>query len=59
MKTQDKKDRGHDEVMAEVFDSDPEYAIKLAEEVLRDGENGEVEILRRQLAMIPEKYQAQ
>lgn len=23
MKKQDKKDRGHDEVMAEVFDSDP------------------------------------
>lgn len=59
MKKQHRKDRGHDEVMAEAFDSDPEYAMKLAEEVLRDGEQGEIEILRRQIPIIPEKYQKQ
>lgn len=59
MKKQHRKDRGHDEVMAEAFDSDPEYAIKLAEDVLRDGEQGEIEILRRQIAIISEKYQEQ
>ncbi|MBC3383424.1 hypothetical protein [Pseudomonas sp. SWRI179] len=59
MKKQHRKDRGHDEVMAEAFDSDPEYAIKLAEDVLRDGEQGEIEILRRQTPIIPEKYQEQ
>ncbi|MGP8954328.1 hypothetical protein ACT024_14465 [Enterobacter mori] len=59
MKKQDKRDRGHDEVMAEAFDSDPEYAIKLAEDVLRDGEQGEIDILRLQLVIIPEKYQGQ
>lgn len=45
--------------MAEAFDSDPEYAIILAEDVLRDGEQGEIDILRRQLIIIPEKYQGQ
>lgn len=59
MKKQHRKDRGHDEVMAEVFDSDPDYAMKLAEDVLRDGEQGEIEILRRQIPIIPEKYQEQ
>ncbi|MFB3304529.1 MULTISPECIES: hypothetical protein [Gammaproteobacteria] len=59
MKKQHRKDRGHDEVMAEAFDSDPEYAMKLAEDVLRDGEQGEIEILRRQIPIIPEKYQEQ
>lgn len=59
MKKQHRKDRGHDEVMAEAFDSDPEYAIKLAEDVLRDGEQGEIEILRRQIPIILEKYQEQ
>ncbi len=59
MKKQHRKDRGHDEVMAEAFNSDPEYAIKLAEDVLRDGEQGEIEILRRQIAITPEKYQEQ
>lgn len=59
MKKQHRKDRGHDEVMAEAFDSDPEYALKLAEDVLRDGEQGEIEILRRQIPVIPEKYQEQ
>ena len=33
--------------------------LKLAEEVLRDGEQGEIEILRRQIPIIPEKYQEQ
>lgn len=56
MKKQHRKDRGHDEVMAEAFGSDPEYAAKLAEEVLRDGEQGEIDILRRQIAIIPKKY---
>ncbi|HBN2813020.1 TPA: hypothetical protein L2D18_002033 [Klebsiella oxytoca] len=59
MKKQHRKDRGHDEVMAEAFDSDPEYAMKLAEDVLCDGEQGEIEILRRQIPIIPEKYQEQ
>lgn len=59
MKKLHRKDRGHDEVMAEAFGSDPEYATKLAEDVLRDGEQGEIEILRRQIAIIPEKYKEQ
>ena len=53
MTKQHRKDRCHDEVMAKSFDSDPEYATKLAEEVWRDGEQGEIEILRRQIATIP------
>lgn len=53
MTKQHRKDRCHDEVMAKSFDFDPEYATKLAEEVWRDGEQGEIEILRRQIAMIP------
>lgn len=41
------RDRGHDVVMAERFGSDPEYAKKLTEEVLRDGDQEGIEILRR------------
>ncbi|CAI1931692.1 Uncharacterised protein [Serratia proteamaculans] len=38
MKKQHARDRDHDEVMAETFGSDPEYAKKLTEEVLRGGD---------------------
>lgn len=59
MKGQHARDRGHDEVMAETFGSDPEYAKKLTEEVLRDGDQEEIEILRRQTAMSLENHKTQ
>ncbi|MEH6671089.1 hypothetical protein [Halopseudomonas sp.] len=48
----------HDEV-AETFGSDPEYAKKLTEEVLRDGDQEEIEILRQQTAMSLENHKSQ
>lgn len=42
--------------MAEVFGSTPECGIKLTEEILHDGEQREIETLRRQIAMMSDKY---
>jgi hypothetical protein len=45
--------------MAEMFASVPECVIKLTEEISRDGEQGEIETLHRQIAMISENYKEQ
>lgn len=44
------KDRAHDVVMAEVFRNDPGYAIDLLNNILEDGEQGELLIALRQMA---------
>jgi probable addiction module antidote protein len=44
------KDRTHDTAMAEVFRSDPAYAIALLNAILEDGEQGELLIALRQMA---------
>lgn len=49
MKEKSIKDQCHDESMAQKFSSDPNYLASLAEAVLLDGAEGEVEILRRQV----------
>lgn len=43
------KVRSHDEAMAELFRADPSYASELLAEVVRDGDMGELAILKRQL----------
>ena len=44
------KDRSHDDAMAESFRKDPAYAIALLNEILEDGEQGELLIVLRQMA---------
>ena len=44
------RDRSHDEVMAERFREDPEYAVLYLNSTLEDGEQGELMITLRQLA---------
>lgn len=43
------RDRTHDEAMAEVFRNDPAYALKLLDNILQDGEQGEILIALRQM----------
>lgn len=43
------KDRAHDEAMSEVFRKDPTYAIELLNNILEDGEQGELLIAIRQI----------
>lgn len=43
------KDRQHDEAMAEVLRDDPAYAVDLLNNILEDGEQGELLIALRQL----------
>ncbi|MEE4692112.1 transcriptional regulator [Pseudomonas alliivorans] len=43
------KDRPHDEVMAEQFHADPDYASELLIEVHRHGDTAELAILLRQM----------
>ena len=43
------KDRLHDEVLAEIFRTDPLYGAALLREVQRDGCEAELRILLRQL----------
>jgi probable addiction module antidote protein len=43
------KDRTHDEAMAELFKEDPAYALELLNNILEDGEQGELLIALRQL----------
>lgn len=42
-------DRAHDEAMAEVFRDDPAYAVELLNNILEDGEQGELLITLRQM----------
>jgi len=48
-KQTDRTDRSHDEAMAEVFRSDPDYAQALLNSILEDGEQGELLIALRQM----------
>ena len=43
------KDRAHDDAMAEVFRKDPAYAVELLNNILEDGEQGELLIALRQM----------
>ncbi|MGA3011619.1 MAG: addiction module antidote protein [Terracidiphilus sp.] len=42
-------DRNHDEAMAEEFKQDPAYALELLNEILEDGDQGELLIALRQM----------
>jgi probable addiction module antidote protein len=44
------RDRNHDEAMAEEFKKDPAYTLELLNEILEDGEQGELLIALRQMA---------
>jgi probable addiction module antidote protein len=44
------RDRNHDEAMAEEFKQDPAYTLELLNEILADGEQGELLIALRQMA---------
>ena len=44
------RDRNHDEAMAEDFKQDPAYTLELLNEILADGEQGELLIALRQMA---------
>lgn len=44
------RDRAHDESMAEQFQQDPAYAVELLNNILEDGEQGELLIVLRQMA---------
>lgn len=44
------KSRPHDEVMAEIFRADPDYASELLSDVRRDGDQAELAILLQQRA---------
>lgn len=43
------KDRAHDDAMAEVFRTDPAYAVELLNSILEDGDQGELLIALRQM----------
>lgn len=43
------KDRSHDDAMAEYFQEDPAYAMKLLNAILADGDQGELLIVLRQM----------
>jgi probable addiction module antidote protein len=43
------RDRSHDESMAELFQEDPAYALELLNNILEDGEHGELLIALRQM----------
>lgn len=43
------KDVSHDEAMASVFRDDPEYAKAYVQQLIEDGEPGEIETAIRQL----------
>ncbi len=43
------RDRNHDEAMAELFLTDPNYAQELLNSILEDGEQGELLIALRQM----------
>jgi probable addiction module antidote protein len=43
------RDRTHDEAMAELFRDNPAYALELLDNILEDGEQGELLITLRQM----------
>ena len=44
------KHKAHDDAMAEVYQSDPAYALELLNSVLADGDQAELLVVLRQLA---------
>lgn len=50
------KDQCHDEFMSQKFRSDAKYLTGLIKAVLLDGDEGEVEILRRQVEIVLRIY---
>ena len=44
------KSRPHDEAMAELYRSDPEFALQLLNSLLEDGDQGELLVILRQMA---------
>ncbi|HEY1742066.1 MAG TPA: addiction module antidote protein [Granulicella sp.] len=43
------RDRAHDEAMAELFQENPAYAVELLNNILEEGEHGELLIVLRQM----------
>ncbi len=43
------KSRPHDEAMAELYRSDPEFALQLLNSILQDGDQGELLVILRQM----------
>ena len=44
------KSRAHDEAMAELYRKDPEFALQVINNILEDGDQGELMIVLRQMA---------
>ena len=44
------KSRAHDEAMAELYRKDPEFALQVINNILADGDQGELLIVLRQMA---------
>jgi probable addiction module antidote protein len=44
------KSRAHDEAMAELYRKDPEFALQVINNILEDGDQGEMLIVLRQMA---------
>jgi len=44
------KDRSHDEAMAEMFAKDPAFAAEFLDDILEDGEQGDLLVALRQMA---------
>ncbi|MGP1667180.1 MAG: helix-turn-helix domain-containing transcriptional regulator [Rhodanobacter sp.] len=44
------KSRAHDEAMAELYRKDPEFALQVINNILEDGDQGELLIVLRQMA---------
>lgn len=45
------RDRSHDDAMAELYREDPEYARQLLNSILEDGDQGELLVILRQMAI--------
>jgi probable addiction module antidote protein len=49
-KTKDVRDRSHDDSVVELFQANPAVAVELLNDILADGEQGELLIVLRQMA---------
>ena len=52
------KDRSHDEAMAELFEEGPAFAAEYMAQLQRDGESGDSEVAKRQMALAQGKNRA-
>jgi probable addiction module antidote protein len=50
MAKNNRKDKSHDESMAELYQRDPAYAVQMLNSILEDGEQGELLVALRQMA---------